>query len=265
MSRLPWVDYTRRNDPASIYWVRRLEDLLQKQEAPHVFCFWTKNPGYIAAHYKSYIDHMKSQGTIVLAQVTYNFYPELEPGVLKYAAGRAAGLQKLIQVLGGPAYVRLRIDPIIMGYTTPKIIEQSLNTAYHNNIKNVTTNILVPGYKGVGQKLLNQNIIKASDLKPDNNRINKAFTTIVKIAQDRDIKVSACAETSGLVGVIPGIDKAQCADPSWALGIKYNLPVVFKTKPSRKGCGCVYSADWGLYANQGAPACWGQCRYCYAQ
>lgn len=263
-SNLLWVDYTRRNDPAGIYWVNRLEKILNSNPAPKVFCFWTKNPGFIAREYKEIISKMISQGTIVLAQVTYNYYPGLETIGVPYNT-RYTGLENLINLLGRPKHVRLRMDPIIPGYTTPGMINKSINDARQVGINHVITNILVPSYKGVGKLLLNNGIITEADLQPTDQRIHDTFLVIVKYAQANGIQVSTCAETAGLVKSIPGLGKAQCADPTWPAEIRPDINTEFRIKASRKGCGCVYSQDWGLYTNQGAPPCPHQCMYCYAK
>ena len=77
-----WIDFTRRNDPAAPFWVRRLQEQLETQERPDVLCFWTKAPAVIAALYGATIRALQQAGTLVLAQVTDNHYGHvLEPGI----------------------------------------------------------------------------------------------------------------------------------------------------------------------------------------
>jgi len=60
-----WIDFTRRNDPAHPDAVLHLRRMLQSRKLPDVFCFWTKNPEFVANEYANAIRHMHERGVLV--------------------------------------------------------------------------------------------------------------------------------------------------------------------------------------------------------
>lgn len=253
-----WIDYTRRNDPAQRYYVDKLRRMLDKHGYPKVLCFWTKAPATVAKLYRSLIDEMKANDTLVLAQVTWNNYgPEMEPGVTP----ARAEIKPLVELLG-PAAVRVRFDPIIIGFTTREHLDACLATCVDSGISRIITNFLVPEYKGVG-KLLRQ---MGYDIKsPDRGRKIITLQWMVNIAADVGIEIAGCAELyiSGVAQEVEGLVISGCADPEWAQSLKPGLS--FTHRPSRPGCLCVYDGDWGEYSSRGGPQCPHQCVYCYAK
>lgn len=257
-----WVDYTRRNDPACLAGLLNLREKLKKGNIPDVFCFWTKNPKYIGQNYVDEIMYMKKNGTVVLAQVTINpgYQEKLEPGIKSDFWDMA----ELIKILGGPDHVRLRFDPFIDGFTTPEMFKKHCEIAKEYGIRHTTVNFLVPGYKDVREALLHIGI-QIQDLPTEiKTKIYKyILRCMVDIAKEYSVEVAVCAESSELYGKVYGILPAKCADPEWALNL--GAKNISKGHPSRKGCGCCYSKDWGIYFNKGGYKCPHQCIYCYAK
>ena len=254
-----WIDYTRRNDPAQEYYVSKLAKMITKQ-TPDVLCFWTKNPGFIVEHYTPMIKELVARGTIVLAQVTVNTgYGKLEPNVNTTDHG---GLSDLCALLG-PGRVRVRFDPIILGFTTPGMFERCVEACFYNGVERITTNFLVPSYKGVG-KLLKEKYGIDARVATNAKRV-RVLRRIVNIAAIHGIEVAGCAEIyrDGIDGQVPGLIRAGCSDASWAQ--QFNPGLIFTQRSSRPGCQCCYSGDWGVYASRGGPPCPHQCVYCYAK
>lgn len=250
-----WVDYTRRNDPACPAGLERLMEILSKSVTPRVLCFWTKAPAVVASLYGKLIQDLQKKGTLVLAQVTLNSYYELEPGV-KPEYGH---LLDFVQLLGGPEYIRARFDPIIPGYTTLKHFKTHLEKITSVGIKYTTLNFLVPTYHDVADRLRKKGV---RFYTPSNEKKNEIIAKMAETAQKSGVSVAVCAETAFLAEAIPGVLPAKCADGEWAVNLGVNEN--FKIRPSRKGCGCMYSTDWGVYPNhkQGY-SCRHQCAYCY--
>ncbi len=255
-----WVDFTRRNDPACREAHEHFVNCLQKKTTPRVLCFWTKTPNKVALFYEKEIKHLQDKGCLVLCQTTLNLsgYSRLEPNI----APDDGRLDRLIEILGGPEYIRARFDPIIFGFTTPRMFEEHCRYISGYGITRTNVNFLVPSYKDVRMALEWAGI---PVIKPTLERQIRTLETIVEIASKYGVQVAACAETSAFVGKVPGLLPARCSDPDWAASLRPDLKGVIKGRPSRKGCGCVYSDDWGIYRNRGGWKCPHQCVYCYAK
>jgi DNA repair photolyase len=167
--------------------------------------------------------------------------------------------------LGGPEFIRVRIDPIIIGYTTPGMVSRSLDVCQRHGITRVITNFLVPEYKGVGPLLVEKRHLKPEHLHPKQSQMLRALHAILENCQSRGIQLAVCAETSWALEEIPELKRAACADADWAVSLNPDLAGKFSKKPSRRGCGCCYSADWGAYASRGGYTCPHGCIYCYAK
>ena len=264
MKSLPWVDFTRRNDPAHPFGPVLLQKSLDRYGA-YVFCFWTKNPGTVADLYRNQISQMMSKDTLVLAQVTLNNYSSImEPGVPSFNT-RYQGLDRLLRLIGGPGHIKLRIDPIILGYTTPNMIRTSLEAGRSLGIRRFVMNFFVPSYKGVGNILIHRGLIRPNDLTPSQERILSTARFVSEEAQRVGAILQVCAESNWIGQHVSGIQIASCSDPTWATQVRPELTGIFKANPSRKDCGCCYSADWGVYASRGGYKCSHNCLYCYAQ
>jgi hypothetical protein len=254
LSDLTWIDYTRRNDPACLAGLERFKEMLLFHGYPQVLCFWTKAPTTLAYLYEDVIRDLQDHNTLVLAQVTQNFYGEdMEPGI------RPQDLGPLVTLISCKA-IRLRFDPIILGYTKPSHFQNCVEVAKKHRVDRITVNFLVPEYKNVGALLKEKGFnIEA----PSKQR--KISTVGAMGSMAGDIEIAICAETAGMIAEFPWLKPAACADPKWAIDLQPDLKFTHTERGSRPGCGCVYSGDWGEYRNRGGYACPHQCLYCYAK
>jgi hypothetical protein len=210
--------------------------------------------------YEKEIQMLQEQETLVLCQTTLNLggYQSLEPNITR----DAVKLDNLIALLGGPKHIRARFDPIIFGFTTPKMFAAHCKYLADYGITRTTVNFMVFIYKDVRDQF------KAKRFpvdEPTPERKRRTLEKISEIASRYNIEVAACAETSAYAGQVPGILPAKCSDPGWALFLRPDLEGKVQGHSSRKGCGCIYSDDWGVYRNKGGWLCPNQCLYCYAK
>ncbi|MGB9792767.1 MAG: DUF1848 family protein [Thermacetogeniaceae bacterium] len=256
--RIPWVDFTRRNDPACPEAREHLMRLLQKKK-PRVLCLWTKAPARVVRLYSDAIRGMRKDGVLVLCQVTLNTgYRILEPGI----RAEYQELDELINLLGGPQYVRARFDPIIFGYTTLAMFEEHCKRIASYGISRTVVNFYVSKYKDTARCLGKMGIV--FNPEPTWEEQDAFLRDIAEIGRSYGVLVAVCAETASWAfryGLLP----ACCSDPDWAISLRPELAGIFKKHSSRKGCGCVYSEDWGVYRSQGGWQCPHQCLYCYAK
>lgn len=260
MEQLTWVDFTRRSDPAHPMGIKYLERNLRKFGAPKVFCFWTKAPAIVAKMYEDIVLKMQSEGCMVLAQITLNGYEsKMEP-----IQHERTLIGPLADLLGDPKRIRLRFDPIIPGYTQKGHFESCVVAAAGHGIDQITTNFLVPSYKGVG-KLLKEEGYQI--FSPSWKWKVGTLRTLVHEARKRNVTVAGCAELyrDKIAQEVPGLRISGCSDPTWATSLNPGLKDAFTPRASRPGCQCVYTADWGRYASRGGYRCPHNCLYCYAK
>ena len=249
------IDYSRRTDPASIEGVDVLKNKIEKYGYPKLIHFWTKAPAVLFDLYKDVITDLKKNNVIVCAQITLNSY-----GLpLEKVTSDMQELKNLVSLLGND-FIRLRFDPIIIGYTCMSHFKKTVNAAGKFHIKRITVNFLEPKYKRVGEllKKVNVDVVNAGQDKKIYvlNKLRNA-------APDR-IELALCAESSGLLKHVEGYNKASCADPEWfrCLGLEVDN---IKGHFSRRGCGCYYTDDWGVYPTKKGYICPHKCLYCYAK
>jgi DNA repair photolyase len=257
-----WIDYTRRSDPVCPAGLERFDSKIQElalngKPLPHVIMFWTKNPFGLAKMYEKSITSLREQGVMILAQVTINpgYQPLLEPAI-KPEFWR---LDELVRLLGRPKHIRTRFDPYIPGFTTLDLFEEHCRLVSACGVVRTTTNFVKRSYKDVSP-LLKSLGIDASVTRKEKSEI---LAEMVKIAQKYGLELQACAEINGFSELVPGLLPPACADREWPKSLGYDLS--FKLRPSRRGCGCCYSDDWGEYSGNGGYACPHQCVYCYAK
>jgi DNA repair photolyase len=249
------IDYSRRTDPACIEGVNVLKNKIKKYGYPALVHFWTKAPAVLFDLYNDVIADLKKNNVVVCIQITLNNY-----GLpLEKVTEDMQRLDKLVGLLGSKA-VRLRFDPIIIGYTCMAHYKKIIETAEKYDIKRITVNFLEPKYKGVGELLKKQNIeVVAGGLEKKINILNK-----LRDVTAEKIELAVCAESATLLKYVDGYEKASCADLVWFkdLGLKnQNIKGHF----SRRGCGCYYTDDWGVYPTKNGYVCPHKCLYCYAK
>jgi hypothetical protein len=258
VKKLLWVDYTRRNDPATQYWVEHLKKKIKARGYPYVLCGWTKAPAVVAELYGETIKDMQAHGTLVLCQVTYTGYTDLEPAVTP----ERAELGPLVDLLGAD-HVRLRFDPIIVGYTRDEHFQRCLDAAVKFHINTIATKFIILRYKNVAEAMHEFGVDRVAT-KAEMVDILRGY---VARAGKVGVTMSGCAElkAADIIKDVPGLLMHGCADMAWAEALRPDLKGLFKPHRSRTGCNCCYTEDWGLYKNQGGPRCVHQCVYCYAK
>lgn len=87
--------------------------------------------------------------------------------------------------------------------------------------------------------------------------INGFCKTLADIAQENGMDMFTCAESIDLSYC--GIRKGKCIDPDYIQSITGKVIKANKDKGQRTACGCIESADVGVYNS-----CLNGCKYCYA-
>lgn len=239
-----WYDFSRSNDPTSTEGYRVFHQNKSELTEGDVLCFWTANPFGLVQMYKTDILELHKKGIIVVAQPTMNFYGNIEPGIKP----EFLDLGPLVDLLGND-HVRVRFDPIIPGYTTPKHFKQCVNQVVKYGIEQVTINFLADTYP----KALARIGVKKAVW--DDKKKMEVINNLLEIVDGR-FRIAMCAESSKFVNPLCNIYPARCADPEWVTPFGY---VVGEGHNSRKGCGCFYTKNWRFNSK-----CPHGCVYCFS-
>jgi len=259
-----YLDVTRRADPARIERVwDNLRAVVEAYGAPWIVQLWTKDAAGTLARGGALLRHLLEKGTTLAAQVTVTglsgtFWEPQTP------AEPFAGLVDLIALAGGPQHVKWRYDPLI---PTAHRLERFRRLAEQATALGITRCVInfiaAPGrYKRVDARLAN--VLPGWDAGMpgyDESWRAEAAARVVETAGQLGLSVSACAESAGLVGLVPGLQAAVCGDHDWFVSLSGRDPGRAPTTGSRPGCGCATYFDVGLYGQRGRCH---QCLYCYA-
>jgi len=222
--------------------------------------FWTKNPGPLMAH----LDELNARGFFYYFQFTLNPYgSEYEPNVAVMAE-RIDTFKKLADRIGAERVI-WRYDPVILSNITPVAwhLEQAERIA--SRLESSTRRMMFSFYdfygKGNGRldaALKGSGIIlediTAAEKSCDLHELVKGFG---KIAADFNLRIFSCSEEIDLTRF--GIEHGSCIDGNLIEELSGSKPAAAKDKNQRKSCGCMESADMGMYNT-----CSFRCRYCYA-
>lgn len=262
------LDMTRRTDPARIERVwDNLRAVTGAYGAPWILQLWTKDIAGTLARGAPLLRRLMSQGTTLATQVTVtglggSSWEPLAP------AEPFAGVADLSALAGGPDHVKWRFDPIIPTVYRLDRFQRLADQAAALGIRRCVLNfVAAPGrYKRVDARL-SEVLPGWGEGMPGYDEAWRLETAarLVEAAGEFGLSVAACAESSGLVGQVPGLQAAVCGDHDWFVALSSRIPSRdpgrAPTAGSRRGCGCAAYFDVGLYGQ------WRrchQCLYCYA-
>jgi DNA repair photolyase len=231
-----------------------------KAEDVDAICFWTKNPRPLMKH----LDELDERGLNCYFQFTLNPYDKtFEPNVPPLQER----IESMIELAGriGPERVVWRYDPIILSNVTPVAwhLEQAEQIA--GQLTNATRRLVFSFYDfyGKGQARLNKALegtcIKLEDITSPEHKdaLNHAAIGFKDIAGRHGLQLFSCSEDIDLAGI--GIPHGACIDGDLIRDLFGVNATSSKDKNQRESCGCVESADMGMYNT-----CHFRCAYCYA-
>lgn len=223
-------------------------------EKVDVIVFWTRN----AQPLIQYLDFLDEKGYQYYFQFTINNYPRLYE---KYTLP----INKIINTF---IYLSKRVGmgKVIWRYD-PIVFTDDLNQKFHlKNFEYLAAQIgrytkrvvisIVDNYFKTYRRMTK------IGTNYDTEQINKPFLndflfTLVKIANQFDMKVESCAESKDFSEL--GIEHGKCIDDE-LIRDEFGINIKFKKdKTQRIACGCTESKDIG--AND---TCLMGCEYCYA-
>ncbi len=231
-----------------------------KAEDVDAICFWTKNPRPLMKH----LDELDKAGLKYYFQFTLNPYSKtFEPGVPPLQE-RIATFRELAGRIGHERVV-WRYDPVILSSTTP--VAWHLEQAEHiaDQLKDATHRLVFSFYDfyGKGQGRLNR-ALEGTDITLEDitspahvDALRQGACGFKAIADRHGLQIFSCSEDIDLASI--GIQHGACIDGTLISELFGSTAVNNKDKNQRESCGCVESADMGMYNT-----CHFRCAYCYA-
>ncbi|ERT09701.1 hypothetical protein M595_0328 [Lyngbya aestuarii BL J] len=217
--------------------------------------FWTRYPRQLMP----YLDLLKNRGYCFYFHFTITGYQkaiENHNPPLKLAI---QAFQELSQQLSSHQ-VQWRYDPIILSNITPESYHVKQFDYLSQQLEGYTQRCyfsFVDFYQKTERnlgKVARQNQIQFQH--PTLEQQKQLVEKIRDIATSRGITLYSCCNDQ-LVG--EGVEKAHCIDFDLLQKLQPDIHHRLKAAPTRQDCGCVESADIGVYET-----CTFGCQYCYA-
>jgi len=231
-----------------------------KPEDVDAICFWTKNPKPLLKH----LDELNARELNYYFQFTLNPYDTTFEPHVPSVKERIATFKELAGRIGAERVV-WRYDPVILSSVTPVAwhLEQAEQIA--SQLKDSTSRLVFSFYDfyGKGQGRLNNALngtgIKLEDITAPNHKdaLEKIARGFKVIADRHGLQIFSCSEDIDLNAI--GIQHGACIDGTLISELFGTAAINAKDKNQRKSCGCVESADMGIYNT-----CHFRCAYCYA-
>lgn len=222
---------------------------------------WTKHPKSLLVNpLFDYLLDLKSKGIQLYIQLTITGLGGsfIEPNAPE-SGDSISVIPQVIDLVGRPERIRLRIDPIVKiedkqgGITSnlhqiPEIVERcsrlGIKTFSFSFLENKMHNKVNKQFDDLGLTILS----------PTQEERNKIVTWIHNIESDFGVKIFACA--------VPGIETSACIDGDYLERLHDNSGLhTSHIQPFKRSlCGCSVSTDIGGFPRR---KCLTGCLYCY--
>jgi hypothetical protein len=219
------------------------------------FVFWTRD----ASPFMNPLRRLLEMGYKAYFQYTLTGYGTvLEPGIPPPL--RTVGNMKGLSDLLGPALVRWRYDPILLGGHYDRAFHLNNFSRWAQRLEGdveICHTSFLQFYRKVDrhiERLEQRTGMRLID-PLDEEKVSLA-KELSSIAASHGIRLVSCCYP--LLGEA-GLQEGRCVDPDLIGKLRPDLDLRLKVRPTRKGCGCVESRDIGAY-----DTCTGGCVYCYA-
>ena len=252
--------------------IEEVEKRRSKGQLIHTLVMWTKHPkSLLVDPLYSYLKALGNDGIQLYLQLTITGMGQqqmgidsggnpiaMEPRAPKWEDSVAA-LPEIIDLLGNPLRIRLRVDPIIRFKDTtgavysnadcrPKIIAATSPLGIKTNrisiVESVYTKV-IQRFSKIGATLMPPTDTERADFK----------AWIDQLSRQYGVGIFSCS--------VPGLPKSACIDGALLEQLHdSHMPVSKKQQNHRELCGCTDSIDIGGWPPK---KCYTGCQYCYAR
>ena len=259
--------------------IQEVEKRRNKGQLIHTLVIWTKHPKSLLVNpLYSFLNETRNAGIQLYIQLTITGMGGLQMGVdlngnpivIEPHAPKwedaVAELPKVIELVGSPLRIRLRIDPLLrfkdaVGNThtnmdyMPKIIEATvplgIQTFNFSFVEDKNNENLAKGHLKVNRRFEK---LGATILPPTLEERAGIKAWMDELSNQNSIQILSCAT--------PGMEKSSCINGAWLEQLHdSHMPTSHKECPSRALCGCTEFIDLGGWPPK---KCYTGCLYCYS-
>lgn len=252
--------------------ITEVEKRLAKGLAVHSLVLWTKHPqALLTQPLYDYLLLLKSRNIQLAVQLTITGLGQLpigvradkkplilEPNSPRYQQALAT-LPQIIELVGKPDRIRLRVDPLVTVtdsqgnlFSNLSMLPEMLEHAARHGIRNISFSFLERLYDKVLRRFRS---IGCTIVPPDQAKRARIGTWFKALEQQFHVQISPCC--------VPGFPDSRCID-SKQLQQLHNLQVPLNDASPRRRpqCGCSQTIDLGGWPPK---PCFTGCDYCYAR
>ena len=253
--------------------INEVQKRVDKEVDIHTLVLWSKHPNSLLVNpLNNYLKQLLAKGIQLYFQCTITGMGKLAIGdkdssnkfVLEPAVPKPKtainDLEKVIELLGNPLRVKLRIDPIIKlinietneTYTNLTMVEPILKECSKLGIKNFTFSFLESDiHKKVDRRFQEY---KWRIVSPSIDEKRKPYEWLQKKADKYNVSIKSCC--------VSGLEESRCIDGYLLSKLHDTNKMVDINEPrKRELCACTMSTDIGGWPPK---KCYSGCKYCYA-
>lgn len=245
---------------------------LQRGARLHTLVLWTKHPqSLLKEPLYTYLLGLKARGIQLYLQLTITGFGGRAVGVkagglpwwpepnAPTTEDALASIPGVIDLLGNPARVRLRVDPLIRAVdqsgavvTNLSCMRSIIGNAVEYGVRNISISFLEAGaHKKVDRRFAD---IGCSIMPPTAEERVRVAEWFVKLEKEYGVSIQACC--------VPGFNKSSCIDGRLLQSLHDNHTPLDTSEPRKRTmCGCTASIDLGGWPPK---KCFTGCDYCYA-
>lgn len=269
------ISASRMTDMPKFYPKELIEEVEKRRSKGvliHTLVLWTKHPkSLLAVPLNSYLKELRDDGIQLYLQLTITGMGQQpmgvdsngNPVVMEPRAPRWEEsiyiLPEIINLVGNPLRIRLRIDPILRFKDAAGTVYSNLG--YMPKIIAATAPLGIKTYcfsfveDGMHDKV-NRRFAKlgATILPPNDEEREKTKEWLGKLCNQYGINIYSCS--------VPGFPRSSCIDGALLEQLHdTHMPTSHKPQLHRPLCGCTDSIDIGGWPPK---KCFTGCQYCYA-
>lgn len=252
--------------------IEEVDNRLAQGVEIHTLVLLTKHPGSLLINpLRSYLEELKNKNIQLYAELTITGLGGLCIGIKSNGnplvlEPKAPALQDSLQVLPGiinlvgrPERIRLRVDPIVRikdfkgnTFSNLKFLPVIINSAVQYGIKYFSFSFLERNMHRKVDKRFRE--MGCRILPPDDGERHRTFHWLKRLESKYGVIISACC--------VPGFPESKCIDGELLQRLHdQKEPADLRQPRKRPQCGCTFSIDIGGWPPK---LCYTGCDYCYA-
>lgn len=266
---------SRMTDMPRFYPAKLIEEVNKRLERGleiHTLVLWTKHPGSLLIDpLRPYLEELKNKSIQLYVQLTMTGLGGMRVGIKSnekplVMEPKAPSLQDSLQLLpevinlvGSPERIRLRVDPIVRirdckgnAFSSLKFLPVIIKSSAQYGVKYFSFSFLEKNMHHKVDKRFRE--MGCQILPPDEEERHRTFNWLKQVESKYGVFISACC--------VPGFPESKCIDGELLQRLHdHREPADLRQPRKRPLCGCTFSIDIGGWPPK---LCYTGCDYCYA-